>query len=99
MGRGTSDEHYVLELCDDVLGEHGLRGHRFDWLLGDPGVTGHQVRLPVDSFWPGHSLVVEYRERQHDEATPFFDKPHRLTVSGGAPRETASPCTTPGVTP
>lgn len=26
--------------------------------------------------------MVEYRERQHDKPTPFFDKPGRLTVSG-----------------
>jgi hypothetical protein len=26
--------------------------------------------------------VVEYRERQHDQPVPHFDKPHRLTISG-----------------
>lgn len=82
MGRETSDEHYVLDLCDEVLGERGSRGHRFDWLLGDAGKTGRQVRLPVDAYWPGNRLVVEYRERQHDEPTAFFDKPDRLTISG-----------------
>lgn len=38
--------------------------------------------LPVDAYYPEHGLVVEYRERQHHEAVPFFDKPDRLTVSG-----------------
>lgn len=82
MGREDSDETYVLDLCDEVLGDSGLRQHRFDWLLGDPGSTGHRVKLPVDSYWPEQGLVVEYRERQHDEPTPFFDKPNRMTVSG-----------------
>ncbi|WP_146604989.1 hypothetical protein [Jiangella anatolica] len=82
MGRETSDEHYVLDLCDEVLGERGSRGHRFDWLLGDAGKTGRQVGLPVDAYWPSNRLVVEYRERQHDEPTAFFDKPDRLTISG-----------------
>lgn len=82
MGRETSDEFYVLELCDEVVGEAGIRQHRFDWLLGDAGPNGRQVRLPVDGYWPHANLVVEYRERQHDQPVPHFDKPERLTVSG-----------------
>jgi hypothetical protein len=82
MGRGASDEVYVLGLCDRVLGVPGLRQHRFAWLLGDPGKNGRQVRLPVDAYWPDARLVVEYRELQHDRPTPHFDKPHRITVSG-----------------
>jgi hypothetical protein len=50
MGRGDSDEAYVLALCDEVLGEQGGRRHRFDWLFGDAGASGRWVRLPVDSF-------------------------------------------------
>lgn len=82
MSRDDSDETYVIDLCDEVLGEKGIRQHRFDWLLGDPGANGRQVRLPVDSYWPGRELVIEYRERQHEEPVPFFDKPDRLTISG-----------------
>lgn len=81
--RASSDEHYVIDLCDAVLGVKGLRQHRFPWLLGDPSPkTGRQVALPVDAYWPGFDLVVEFHERQHDEAVVFFDKPERLTVSG-----------------
>ncbi|MEU1086313.1 hypothetical protein ACFYPN_23980 [Streptomyces sp. NPDC005576] len=82
MSREDSDEAYVLDMCDEILGEAGRRGHRFDWLLGDPGATGRQVKLPVDSYWHGHRLVVEYRELQHDQPVPIFDKPERLTISG-----------------
>jgi len=82
MGRASSDEFYVLDLCDEVLGEPGLRQHKFDWLLGDPNDAGHRRRLPVDGYWPGYQLVVEYRELQHDQPVPHFDKPGRLTVSG-----------------
>lgn len=82
MHRTESDEAYVLALCDEVLGERGLRQHRFDWLLGDSGRSGRRVRLPVDGFWPAHRLVIEYRELQHDRPNAHFDKPHRLTVSG-----------------
>ncbi|MFI1281299.1 hypothetical protein ACH4U5_11170 [Streptomyces sp. NPDC020858] len=82
MSRDDSDEAYVVGLCNQVLGEAALTQHKFDWLLGDPGTGGRQAKLPVDAFWPGHHLVVEYREIQHDQPVPHFDKPDKLTVSG-----------------
>jgi len=82
MGRATSDEFYVLDLCDEALSEKGLRQHRFDWLLGDPSATGRRAQLPVDGYWPQANVVVEYRERQHDQPVAHFDKPDRLTISG-----------------
>lgn len=73
----------MLDLCDEIAGTPGLRQHRFEWLVGDVSpTTGRAVRLPVDSYWPEQRLVVEFRESQHFELTPFFDKPDRLTVSG-----------------
>lgn len=69
-------------MCDEVVGVQGRRQHRFDWLLGDAGANGGRVRLPVDAYYPDRKLVVEYRERQHDEPVGHFDKPDRLTVSG-----------------
>jgi lambda repressor-like predicted transcriptional regulator len=77
-----SDESYVVDLLDELLGCPGQRQARFPWLLGDPASNGSRVQLPVDAYWPNLALVVEYRERQHDQPTPFFDKPDRLTVSG-----------------
>ena len=82
MGRNDSDEAYVLDLCDEVIGIAASRQHRFDWLLGDPGRSGQRRRLPVDGYWVSHQLVVEYRELQHDGPNTFFDKPDRLTMSG-----------------
>jgi hypothetical protein len=38
--------------------------------------------LPVDAYYAAHRLVIEYRERQHDEPVAHFDKPDVLTVSG-----------------
>ncbi|MFF4363771.1 hypothetical protein [Streptomyces sp. NPDC001604] len=80
--RDDSDEAYVVGLCDQILGETALTQHKFDWLLGDPGTSGRRANLPVDAYWPGHRLVVEYRELQHDQPMPHFDKPDKLTVSG-----------------
>jgi hypothetical protein len=78
----VSDEAYVIDLCEQVLGEPASRQHRFDWLRGDPTESGRRARLPVDAYFPGRKSVVEYRERQHYEAAPHFDKPDRMTVSG-----------------
>ncbi len=77
-----SDEHYVIDLCDEVLGTKARRQHRFDFLRGDarPGTRG--ACLPVDAYYPELELVIEYRERQHTEAVSFFDKLDRMTVSG-----------------
>jgi hypothetical protein len=78
--RTLSDESYVIDLCDEVLGAPALWQHRFDWLRGDarPGKQG--ARLPVDAYCPKRQLVIEYRERQHTEAVPFMDR--RMTLSG-----------------
>jgi len=70
-----NDENYIIDLCDLILKEKASRQHRFDFLRGDSG-----RRLPVDAFYAGHSLVVEFHERQHTEDVPFFDR--RVTVSG-----------------
>jgi hypothetical protein len=75
--RNDSDEQYVLNLCDTVLGKTGLRQHRFDFLLGDSG-----RKLPVDSYYPDLNLVIEYKEQQHTKPNAHFDKPNKLTVSG-----------------
>ena len=69
------DEDYVLDLCDEVLGEKASRQHRFDFLKGDAG-----TKLPVDAYYASKCLVVEYNEKQHTEAVDFFDK--KDTVSG-----------------
>lgn len=80
--RQDSEEAYVLGLCDEVLGEVGLKQHRFDWLMGDPGKNGRCRTLPADGYRPGAATVVEYREGQHDRPVKHFDKPDILTVSG-----------------
>jgi hypothetical protein len=69
------DETYILDLCDKVLGHRRQSQHKFEFLEGDSG-----RKLPVDAYYPELNLVIEYRERQHSEAVPHFDK--RSTVSG-----------------
>lgn len=79
--RSASDEHYVLELCDDVLDTRSRRQATFDWLRGDPSpARARGTKLPVDGYWPTLRLVVEFQEEQHSAPSPFFDR--RQTVSG-----------------
>lgn len=73
----SKDEDYVIDLCDEALGLTASRQHRFDFLRGD-GNPG--VKLPVDAYYEGKKLVVEYYEKQHTESVPFFNKDK--TVSG-----------------
>lgn len=76
------DEHYVLDLCDKVLGLNSYRQHKFDFLVGDPNAKGVATKLPVDSYYQKLNLVIEYREHQHTEEVKIFDKPNKMTVSG-----------------
>jgi hypothetical protein len=79
-GVSRRDEHYVIDLCDHVLGITASRQHRFAFLTGDPGRSGRCSLLPVDAYYEPLRLVVEYRERQHSEPVAFMDR--RLTISG-----------------
>lgn len=73
--RKNSDECYILDLCDNLLGLTAIRQHRFPFLRGD---RGH--KLPVDAYYPELQLVIEYHERQHVERVALFDD--KPTVSG-----------------
>jgi len=75
------DEHYVLDLCDSLLGLKGNRQHRFSFLRGDINEKGKSASLPVDAYYAELNLVVEYREIQHTGSVSFFDKVDKMTVS------------------
>jgi len=80
--RKSSDEHYVIDLCDKYLGKQGLRQYLFDFLLGDANAKGSRTKLPIDVYYPELNLVIEYEEYQHTNAVNHFDKPDVITVSG-----------------
>lgn len=81
MGRRTdSDEGYVTQLCDELLGCIGIRQHRFPFLLGDVGRGGRRARLPVDVYYPHLNLVIEYWESQHMKPMAWWDG--KKTMSG-----------------
>jgi len=70
-----ADENYVIDLCDAILRDQACRQYRFDFLVGDSGKG-----LPVDAYYRGLDLVIEFHERQHSEPVKLFDR--RQTVSG-----------------
>jgi hypothetical protein len=73
---------YVLNLIDALLGA-GEREKCFGWALGDPSPKTKRCRkLPFDAVWETRKLIIEIDEDQHTQSTPFFDKTHKLTVSG-----------------
>ena len=74
--------NYVITILQTLLGPCE-REKRFPWALGDVSPTTHRAMpLPFDAVWESRKLIVEIDEDQHGEATPLFDKPNRLTVSG-----------------
>lgn len=58
--RVNSDEHYVLSLCEQIVGRKALREFSFDWLRADPDARGTRRKLPVDAYWPEHSAAAQY---------------------------------------
>jgi hypothetical protein len=80
--RESSDEYYVMNLCNKALGLEGLPQHRFDFLVGDANKNGKQTKLPVDVYYPTLNLVIEYKEYQHSNRVNHFDKPNIITISG-----------------
>jgi len=82
MNKKLKDEHYIIDLCDNVLNTKASRSHTFDFLRGDPNKNNVRKKLPVDAYYLTLNLVIEYNERQHTEKVTFFDKPNKMTVSG-----------------
>jgi hypothetical protein len=80
--RRDSDESYVVDICDQILGQKGLRQYRFEFLLGDVGKNGTKRKLPVDVYYPSLNIVIEYMEVQHRKPVKHFDKTHIMTISG-----------------
>ncbi|MFT6857062.1 MAG: hypothetical protein ACJA0X_003049 [Cyclobacteriaceae bacterium] len=75
-----SDEHYLINLCDELLAAKASRHHCFSFILGDYHKDGRtRSELPVDAYYEIHNLVIEFLKS--DEAIPF-DRPSHKTISG-----------------
>ncbi len=79
--RANSDEHYIIDICDEVLGKKASRQYCFDFLRGDVSRNFPLGKnLPVDAYYDSLNLVVEYYECQHTESVEHFNK--KNTISG-----------------
>lgn len=82
-GREDSDEFYIIDLCDEVLGLKASRQHLFDFLRGDISKKYPRGKgLPVDAYYESLNLGIEFEELHHSKASKFFDKPDVITISG-----------------
>lgn len=81
--RESSDEYYILNLCDELFKEKASRQYTFPFLLGDFHKDKKtRTKLPLDAYYHSLNLVIEYREKHHDEEVSDVEKPIVKTVSG-----------------
>lgn len=79
----SSDENYIIDLCDELLNEKASRQQRFDFLLGDLHKDGKtRTALPVDAYYQSLNLVIEFLSLHHSESAGSSDKHDRMTISG-----------------
>ncbi|MFK7954165.1 MAG: hypothetical protein AB8B73_15050 [Ekhidna sp.] len=77
----SSDEHYVINLCDELLKEEASRQHEFSFLLSDYNKEGTRTSLPVDAYYREKNLVIELLKRKQTEETgDVSDSPRRMTA-------------------
>ncbi|QHI36909.1 hypothetical protein IMCC3317_22790 [Kordia antarctica] len=57
----NSDENYLLNICDELLGQEASRKHTFDTLVGNLHKRGKgRTKLPVDAYYKELKLVMEF---------------------------------------
>jgi hypothetical protein len=79
--RGKSDEYYLINLCDELLGQSASRQHKFGFILGDMHKDEKtRTALPVDAFYKEAKLVLEFIKIEDDSIE--LGKPGRTTISG-----------------
>lgn len=79
--RASSDEYYLINLCDELLQQSASRQHKFGFILGDYHKDEKtRTALPVDAYYPTANLVLEFQQVVDDSIE--FGKPGRNTISG-----------------
>lgn len=80
--RESSDEFYVLNLCDELLKEKASRKHTFPFLLGDMHRKGKtRTKLPLAAFYEEVNLVIEFLDKKN-KTEQQLKKLNVITVSG-----------------
>ena len=80
--RESTDEFYIVTLCDEILKEAASRKHTFSWLFGDMHKKGKtRTLLPLAAFYEEANLVIEFAEKKNKTEAQLA-KLEELTVSG-----------------
>lgn len=59
----NSDEYYLVNLCDEILGKEASRKHTFESIVGNLHKRGKgRTKLPVDAYYEDLKLVIEFRQ-------------------------------------
>ena len=79
LNRENSDEHYLVGLCNELIGEQASQQHKFGFLLGDYHKDGKKrTALPIDAFYREANLAIEFKSDQ----TGFRPGDNKITASG-----------------
>jgi len=64
----SSDEYYLVNLCDELLNEKASRKHTFDSIVGNLHKRGKgRTKLPLDAYYKDLKLVIEFFEKRKEE--------------------------------
>lgn len=69
-GEEDSDRTFVLDICDEILGEASLRKYPYQFF-----VKNNWVSIDVDAFYIGHNLIIEYNTGHRRRTLPNDDIP------------------------
>ena len=71
----NSDENYLLNLCDELLGKEASRKHTFDTLVGNLHKRGKgRTKLPLDAYYKDLKLVIEFFQTSNKPVSDLDEK-------------------------
>jgi hypothetical protein len=84
----SSDEFYLVNLCDELFKEKASRKHTFDTLVGKLHKKGKgRTKLPLDAYYENSKLVVEFFEKKETDENAereaqrkFYDQRKKLVL-------------------
>jgi len=80
--RESTDEFYILDLCDEILNEKASRKHTFSSLLGDMHKRGKiRTKLPLAAYYKNANLVIEFLAKKN-KSEEALAKLEVITTSG-----------------
>ncbi len=83
LERANSDEKYLVDIINSLLGKKGTEKQTFDYLLGDLHQDGEtRTELPVDLYFWELKLAIEFVNHPKTREQLIPQKQKKMTVSG-----------------